>query len=442
MEHIEQILMDFMERPLPEVRPRTTVISRIPGKASVVVGMRRSGKTCLLFGEMHRLLEEGVDRRSMLYANFEDDRIHPMEEDILSRMLDTFFRLHPEARTEGAYIFLDEIQAVVGWPRFLRRLLDTENINLYVTGSSARLLSREVSVEFGGRGVTTELLPLSFTEVLLFQGESPPSTYPGARTRSMLENRLDSYLKTGGFPALLDATESQRIQMLQDYVELVLLRDVMERHGTRNTYAVKSFSRALLQSAGALASVNRLSMDLHSRGIHVGKNTLYELLGNLEDSFLLFAIPIFSRSLRVRESNPRKIYAVDPGLAFAMAPAGTSNVGRRLENAVYLELRRRLECSRSATICYYITNSGYEVDLVYGDEDLGQASGIIQVCADLTAPETRMRELRALGEAMEELNVPEGAIVTLHERDRIEIRGRTVHIIPAWEWLLGLASPE
>ncbi|NOQ21173.1 MAG: AAA family ATPase [Candidatus Aegiribacteria sp.] len=433
---LEQLIAGFRERSLPELTPRTIRFSPVKKMASVIIGMRRSGKTCLLFQEIRRLIDSGVDPGHILYLNFEDDRLQPLESGILDRVLEAFFRINPGARSGKSYLFFDEIQIVDGWSRFARRVLDTEETNLYITGSSARMLSTEVATEFRGRGYSVEVLPFSFSEALLHRGIQIPQSTPGPRLRSKLEAAFDEYLRIGGFPDVQFLEESQRIQVLQDYVELVLLRDIIERHEVRNMHAVRYFSLALLQSSGTLVSVNKQANYLKTLGIAVGKDTLYSLLDFFIDAFLLFTVPKFHRSLRVRESNPRKIYAVDPGLAFAVMPAVASNLGARLETAVYLELRRRLPTRREGMISYYVTEAGHEVDFVVGDTVHGGATELIQVCADISGQEVLNRELRALSEAMVELGLTESLIITNRFRESIPVEGGIVSFVPAWNWML------
>jgi len=438
MDAIEQLIVDFQERPLPVVSPRLMMLPDASNMARVIIGMRRSGKTYLLFQEMQQLVDAGVERNRLLYINFEDDRLQPLGPDVLDRTLETFYRLNPAARSEEAYLFLDEIQAVDGWSRFARRVLDTESARLYVSGSSAKMLSTEVATEFRGRGYTVELLPLSFAEALLYSDVELPTRRPGSRTRSQLEAAFTDYLRVGGFPDVQELLEPERIQTLQDYVQLVLLRDIIDRHGVKNVHAVRFFALALLQSFGSLTSVNKLANDLKSRGIPVGKDTLYDLLDHFSDAFLLFTIPVFNRSLRVREANPKKVYAIDPGLAFAVSPAGVSNLGARLENAVYLELRRRLRGTRDGALSYYSTAAGSEVDFVVGDPETGHATQLLQVCADISGASTRRREIQALVDAMKETGVRESTIVAMHESEDITVDSGVIHIVPAWAWMLGV----
>ncbi len=436
MNHIEQFVADSLFRPIPELRPRFLDISPVSGLASVVIGMRRTGKTFRLFQRINKLTSEGVDPSTILYLNLEDDRLHPYGSGILSDLLEAFFRISPQAREGRFHLFFDEIQSISGWSRFARRITDNPHANLYVTGSSAKLLSTEVATEFRGRGFTRELFPLSFKEYLLFHEIELPSEYPKSKAVFYMEDQFNKYIDKGGFPGIQSMNDYHRNQVLQDYVELVIVRNIIERHSIANINAVKYFARFLLQNSGSLFSVNRIHNDFKSRGIPVGKETLYNLVGYFEDAFLLFPISIFSRSLRVREVNPRKIYSIDPGLSFAVSSAGVSNIGSRVENCVFLSLRKRFYSSRDASISYYITTGKYEVDFITGDPETNTVFELIQVCADLSNLKTREREIRALNEAMEELNLSSSTIVSLHEEETIETYSGKINIIPAWKWLL------
>jgi len=258
----DSLIAASIDRPLPDLTPRDVVMPRIPRKADVVIGMRRSGKTYSLYQEMRRLLAEGVPRDRMLYMNLEDDRLGQPDLAGLDQMLETFYRLSPAAREHGAFIFLDEVQVVEGWSRFARRVLDTEAARLYVTGSSAKMLSTEVATEFRGRGFAVELLPFSFRESLRHGGIDIPEAEPGSALRSRLEAHLATYLEVGGFPDVQTLDGEKRIQTLQDYVELVLVRDVVERHGHAHVAAVRAFAAALLRASAQTFSVNKVFNDL------------------------------------------------------------------------------------------------------------------------------------------------------------------------------------
>jgi len=431
------LIAEFQETPIPDGNPRLVGAPGSPGKPGVVIGMRRVGKTYLMYQRMRELIASGVDKRDLLYANFEDDRLQPAVSGLLDGVLEAFYRSNPDARRRRAYLFLDEIQMVPEWPRFVRRVLDTESVAIMVTGSSAKLLHTEVATELRGRGLAVEVFPYSFAESAVAAGVSLPADMPpGARARSRLEAHLDQYLSAGGFPEVQAMPLVQRTQTLQDYVELVLLRDIIERHRVENATATRAFARLLLQAPAHAFSVNKAHGDLRSRGLAVSKDLLHALLDHFQDAYLVFAIPVFKKSVRAQATNPRKLYAIDPGLAAAMSHVTATDVDARLENAVFLELRRRHGRLLQGQVSYYLTASGHEVDFVVGDLFEQRAGRLVQVCASLAEPATRTRELRALTEAMRETGLRVAEIVTLHEEETIATDAGTVAVVPAWRWLL------
>lgn len=437
MPDLDFLIAEFQERELPDSTPRTLTLPQIPRKAAVVVGMRRTGKTFLMFQQVQRLVASGLDKRDVLYVNFEDDRLRVDEPGLLGDLLEAFYRFNPSARERGAHLLLDEIQVVPGWPKFVRRVLDTESVQVVLSGSSAKLLSTEVATELRGRGMPVELFPFSFIESALAADITVPATLPpGSRKRSRLEAHLDTYLSAGGFPEVQTLAPRERIQTLQDYVELVLLRDVIERHRIENAVAARAFARLLLQSPARAFTVNKAHGDLRSRGLQVSKDSLHALLDHFQDAYLVFAIPVFRKSERARATNPRKLYPIDPGLAAAMSHATAADVGARLENAVFLELRRRHGRLLQGQVSYYLTDSGREVDFVVGDVFHQRAGRLVQACADLSEPQAREREVRALLEAMTETGLDRGEIVTLREEGTMKTDAGTIRIVPAWRWLL------
>lgn len=432
---IQALIGEFHERRVPELTRREGVLPEVAGKANVLIGMRRSGKTFRLYQEMRRLLGQGVPKSRMLFLNFEDDRLGVPDSATLDLALETFYRMNPDARAEGAYLFFDEIQAVPAWERFARRVLDTERARLYVTGSSARLLSTEVASHFRGRSVTTEVLPFSAREAARAAGHEWADTTPvGAARRSSMDAFIETYLKTGGFPSVAALEPFTRTQVLQEYVDLVVLRDVAERHGSSNLVALRALVAAIFSANAGPFSVSKLHGALVSQGITVTKPTLLAYLDHLVDAYLAFLLPIRTQSARRRTVNPRKVYAVDPGLAAAMYRAGAVNLGAQLENAVYLELRRRYGRLAEGALSYHRTESGREVDFAIDDPVAGGAPALVQVCADMSDPETRTREVTALTEAMRECTTTDATIVTMTESGEVETDAGLVRIVPARVW--------
>lgn len=431
------LIAEFQERPLPEPIPRLVSIPRVARKAAVVIGMRRTGKTFFMYQQIRSLLAAGTAKRDILYVNFEDDRLEADDPQLLSQLLEAFYRSNPAVRDGRAYLFLDEIQLLSGWPRFVRRVLDTENAQVVLGGSSAKLLSSEVATELRGRGMPVEIFPFSFRESAAAAGIAfPEAAPPGARTRAQLEAHFDAYLAAGGFPEVQGMTPADRIQTLQDYIELVLLRDVIERHRMENAVAARAFARLLLQSPARSFTVNKGYLDLRSRGLKVSKDTLHALLDHFQDAYLLFAIPVFRKSIRAQATNPRKLYVIDPGLAGAMSHLTATDVGARLENAVFLALRRHHGRMIHGEVSYYITGTGREVDFVVGDVSQERATRLVQACVDLSAPGVRELELGALVEAMQETGLPQGEIVSLRDEETIDTEAGRIRVVPAWAWML------
>lgn len=441
---LEFLIADFSTRPLPSVVPRDVRVPLLRQKATTLVGMRRSGKTYSMFDVMHRLLAAGTPRERMLYVNLEDERLETPTVRTLDRALELFYKRDPRGREERSYLFFDEIQVVDGWERFIRRVLGTEDVQIVISGSSAKLLSTDIATALRGYALTVEVLPFSLREVMRARSTEPaPAPWPpNAQVRSRAAAALDSYLLIGGFSEVQEVHPFDRVQLLQGYVETVMLKDVVERHAVTNLTAMRHLVHALVAANAGIFSVSSLYGALISQGFKVSKQTLFDYLGHLTDAYLAFLVSLRSRSEKQRLVNARKVYLVDPGLAAAMYAGGAVNKGAQLETFVYLELRRRLGPLASGAVSYYRTRGGQEVDfavdpVVPRDDSARPAElQLIQVCANLANPATREREVGALAVAMDEQGLSEGVMLTLSERETIEVPSGVVRVRPAWEWAL------
>lgn len=430
-ELIRQKIVDALATPPPRFTRRDVRLPHIPGKAFAVVGMRRVGKTTFLWQVISDRLQQGAPRESLLYFNFEDERLAGMTASDLQLILEEYYALYPQFRDRHRVLFLfDEIQNVPGWERFVRRLLDTEQVEVFITGSSAALLSREVATSMRGRAVEVPIFPFSFREFLRHRGrepEAPVKRLPKAE-RSMLQHSLLEYLQVGGFPEVQELEPRDRYELLKTYVDVVLLRDVIERHSVSNVHALRWLVRHLLGAPAGPFSVHRFHRDLKSQGISVGKDTLHEFLSYLEDAFLIRIVWLDAASERKRMVNPRKIYLVDPGFIPVFARFGVSSLGPALETVVLLELERR-----GAEVRYVRTPHGFEVDFLAryydGREEL------IQVAAEVRDPETREREIRALLDAAELYPQASLHLITLEPETTTEIPAN-IRLHPAFTWLL------
>jgi predicted AAA+ superfamily ATPase len=392
---LRQKILDAQAARLPGLTRRDVWCPAVAGKALAVIGMRRAGKTSFLWQLLADRHAQGTAREGLLYFSFEDERLAGMRTADLDLLVEEYFSLHPQWRDgQRCTFFLDEIQLVSGWELFVRRLLDTENIELFVSGSSAKLLSREVATSMRGRALEAVVTPFSFREALRHAGREP-SRSANRLTKaehSQLTHDLAEYLRVGGFPEAQGMDTRTRHELLRNYVDVVLLRDVMERHNLSQPQILRWLVQQLLGNAAGAFSIHKFFSDLRSRGTAVGKDTLHQMLAHLEDAFLLSTVGLATDSARRRQVNPRKVYPVDTGLMALFDLSGQPNVGHALETAVLHELHRR-----GAAVDYVLTPGGFEVDFCARWPE-GHV-WLVQVCADLSDASTLARELRALEDA-------------------------------------------
>ncbi|MBM4126990.1 MAG: ATP-binding protein [Nitrospira sp.] len=430
-EVIRQRIIDSVSASPPAFTRRDVRLPAVPGKAVAVIGMRRAGKTTFLWQVVADRLAQGTAREGLLYFSFEDERLAGMASGDLHLLVEEYYRLYPAWRDRRRVIFLlDEIQSVTGWERFARRLLDSEQVDLFLSGSSARLLSREVATSMRGRAMEALVHPFSFREYLRHRRREPDKAADrlSKAQRSSVEKDLVDYLVEGGFPEAQTVAHRDRIELLRGYVDVALLRDVIERHAVSHPVALRWMVRQLLGNAAGSFSVNKFRLDLKSQGIPVAKDTLHSYLAYLEDAFLVRMVSLATDSERQRMVNPRKVYPIDPGLIAVFDRSGKANLGHALETCIMLELDRH-----GADVRYVRTADGYEVDFLArhpsGQEEL------IQVCASLDDPAVCKRETRALLEAARRHPAASLHLVSLDIPARLDLpEAITVHA--AWEWLL------
>lgn len=430
---LKEKLSDSLSAPVPEgTNRRVFGAVGLSGKVTVVVGMRRVGKTMFLHQVRRQRLSDGLPHEFMPYINFEDERLAGLTADHLHPLVEEYFRRFPALRGKERILWcFDEIQNVPGWERFIRRLMDSELVELFLTGSSAALLSREIATALRGRAWEVVMHPFSFEETLHHRGLQVPDQpdFLDAHSRSALERNFLDYLVAGGFPEAQGLDVSTRFQLLRDYVDVAMLRDVVERHSVSNVTGLRWLVRHLLGNAAGLFSVEKFFAALKSQGLAISKDTVHHLLGYLQDCFLVRTVWMETTSERQRMVNPRKAYPVDPGLIPIFDRTGRANLGHAMETAVVLELERR-----RADISYVKTPQGFEVDFMArypnGETEL------IQVCAEADAVDTAKREFRALKEAGHMFPGARKRLLTLTQ-DRLPHEvPEDVLAQPAYVWLL------
>ncbi len=420
------LIRDAQQTGMPDMHPRTYRFPMIQNKVTALTGPRRSGKTFLFQAMIQDLHRSGVDATDIVSVNLEDSRLTGLEVGGLEALLLAYFELWPEKKDCQTYLFLDEVQAVPGWESFVRRVVDNERMQVFITGSSASMLGRELATSLRGRTLAFSVLPLSLPEFGLFQGGDLADVH-SSRALAHWGHWQEQYMRHGGFPETVALPEPLKRRTLRDYLDLMLYRDIVDRFDVKNTTLFKHVLHALLHNIANPVSANRLFNTLKSQGLALSRDTLHDYFSYLEEAMLFFFVPMHSASVKQQQVNPRKVYVLDPGFFWIAATRLTQDLGRILENMVFIELLRRENSVR------YVKGR-QEADFLAVAPD-GKRQ-VIQVCLDMSDPKTRSRELRGLAMAMNEEGLDQGLVITASEQGREQVEGGTAMITPFWKWAM------
>jgi uncharacterized protein len=388
--------------------PRSSLLSQQKDLCLALTGVRRSGKSSMTVQLALGRLEE------TFFFNFEDPIFFPgASVEVLDQLLSLY---EEETGKMPKLVILDEIQNVQGWERWVRKAIDLGHYQIVVTGSSSHLLSSEIATAISGRVIEQTIWPLSLSEYLTFLGKTPSTK--GAWLRA-----LENYLRWGGFPkVILTPDENDRVILLKQYLSDIVLRDVVARHSIKNQHALHQIVSFYLTGLSCLHSYNSLR-----KAFEISIELASILTGYLTQAFVVFEMSRYHPNLKVQVRDPKKIYVIDTGLRTVSLQSDREDWGRLAENAVYLELRRR-----GKQAFYY--KQAQEVDFVI--TELGKPVDALQVCySDLEDQETRNREINALLECLQALELPSGKILTLSLEDVFLKEGKTIHLIPLYQWL-------
>ena len=421
-EIIKQIIRDFHLQGSFNVRPRRMTVPLSTGKIIVLTGVRRCGKTSLLYHTMN-ILAKDMDKTKILFINFEDERLElPANE--LDLVIQSYSELYPEQSFEDIYLFFDEVQNVPGWERFVRRVYDTITRNIFITGSNSRMLGSEIATGLRGRTLRLEVYPLSFSEYLEFKNIEMDMY--STRQLAFIRKAQEDYLQYGGFPEALFIGEEYRVQLLQEYFNVLLYRDIAERYGVQNLSALKFFLKRVISSTTKQLSIHKIYNDLKSANLRIGKNTLYNFLDYARDSYLALTIHRFDPSLVARELGEKKVYTIDNGICEAVEYRFSLDQGKALENAVFLELKRA-----GHDLFYFRDDSG-ECDFLLTDR--GRVKGALQVCQHMVNETIKKRELKGLTRACAMFNLNRAVIITKDTLDDWETEGLQIDVVPFYRY--------
>ncbi len=413
------IIKEFHEFDFPKIIPRDLNIPET-SKIISIVGSRRAGKTFYFYQLIQNLLKNDISKENILYINFEDDRLLPLEVDELNDLIEAYYELYPDSKKQKKYFFFDEIQNIKNWEIFVRRIFDKEKIKIYITGSSSKLLSKEIATNLRGRTLTFHLYPLGFNEFLKFKNIKMRKNYEYSSQRFKIKNLFEEYLNFGGFPEVA-LSEKLKQEILSDYYEMFIYRDLVERFSIRNTRLLKMLTKYLITNISSIFSINSY-YNSTKKEMKVSKDTILEYISHLSDINLIYLVPIFSYSLKVQQVNPSKTYCIDTGLRNAVALKFSKDVGRLTENIVYIELKRR-----EKEIFYW--KSKQEIDFVIKEKN----NKLTAINVNYT-DEINEREIKGLHEFQKEHKSKINELLILSKN--LEEKKEGINIIPIWKWLL------
>jgi len=404
-----------------------TKIRRLMNVKDVIVvkGVRRSGKSTILRQFIYELTEN-IHKNQTLFINFEDSRF---AKDISLDLIEKIFNVYLEYMEPGGeiYVFLDEVQNIPGWEKWVRTKHELKQANIFVTGSSSKLLGKEFGTALSGRYVDLIVHPLSFTEFLDFRNLKIRDKKDRAIHKIEIKRLLKEYLMFGGFPkTALIKSEFEKKQQLSAYFESILLKDIVARYDLKNYEKLRKLAVYLLTNISKPHTINSMK-----NALNISYDTCENYLEYMNEAYLVFDVYNHSYSLKEQYKLPRKIYCIDTGLRNIASFVFSEDIGRIYENAVFLELNRR-----GNDIFYWKDAQHREVDFVL--KQGMKVRQLIQVCYDISKSDTREREMKALLKAGKELKCRNLSVITGDYEGDEEIKGKRVRFLPLWKWLLGV----
>ncbi|GJM06528.1 MAG: ATP-binding protein [marine bacterium B5-7] len=419
---MQQSLLKTIIAEQQEIRPLDTRINRVlpietkrlveTENILIITGIRRCGKSTLL----QHLRQQHHEKH--YYLNFDDERLIEFTIHDFQLMMEIFIELFGKEKT----CYFDEIQNIEGWERFVRRLYD-QGYKIFITGSNANMLSQELGTHLTGRHITLELYPFSFHEFSAYKQLEVHTKIITTEKKVELKKHIESYLQIGGFPQFI---KEEMIDYLQSLYENILYKDIIVRYKLPSEHAIKQLAFHFASNIGKEITYNSLRKML---GLG-STNTLSDYCEYFENCYLFFLVRRFNYSLKTQIASPKKVYAIDTGMARAIGFRSTRDRGRMLENLVFIELKRR-----KYEIYYHRETK--ECDFVACKQN--HIEHLIQVCYDLSEKETKTREIDGLLDAMETYQITEGLIITLSESAKHQVEHKhcvyTINVVPIWEWL-------
>ncbi len=427
-EILGKIIQEYWSKELPKTKDRNIEISLEKNFINDIVGPRRSGKTYLMYLTIKKILKK-TDKKATIYINFENRKLLPLRESYFNDIIEFIYAEKLIDKYKIVYLFLDEVQRIDKWEQYVRSIYDEfkDKIKIFVSGSSANLLSTEYSKLLTGRHLTTHVTPLSFKEFLNFNNITIPSKNITEKEEAIIKKKLKEYIKTGGFPDVVLGKEKDDIisQLFTD----IVTRDVLSRIDVRKEDIVEEFSYYLASNVSNLLSFNKMKNYFTSRGLKISVPTLTNYFWHLKNAFLFNDSLIYSYTIKDQMQYPRKIYCIDNGIVNVVGFKLSENIGNIYENTVANELIRQ-----DKKIYYWKNRQQEEVDfvVVHGT----QVKQLIQVCYNIKNNDTKNREVKSLIKAMNSFKLNEGLIITEGYNSTEKIDHKKIRFKPLWKWLI------
>ena len=429
-EKLKSAIVDWQGRTLPLLQKRKYELNIDAPHVNDIVGIRRCGKTYYMYQLISELIDKGVPKSNILYLNLDDDRLQPLNGDELQLLIETFREMQEISEENRLYLFLDEVQNFPSWERWVKGIYDRkQNVKMVISGSNASLLSQDISTLLTGRHISTKMFPFSFAEFLDYHGvEYDLKTLPYSQDKPQMKRMFNEYLEKGGFPETIVYPSVQHRETLQSYFDDIIYRDIISRYGVRNPLIFKDLALFCISNIAKPHTYNSLRR-LFANYSSLSTDTIIDYIAYLEDAFLLFSVTHYEESLKQQMNKPKKLYCIDTGMINAVSFKLSSDIGRLYENITFLHILR------SGKETYYWQNQkGLEVDFVI-KEGL-EPTGLIQVCSDLSNPETKEREINGLLAGMKNFRIKEGTIITADVFGEEKVDDGKIKYVPLWYWLL------
>ncbi len=397
-------------------------------KIITIPGVRRCGKSTMMEIAINQLVDSGVKREQILWLGFDDERLRTMTADELNQVIEAYMEMFPDIPIGDVYMFFDEIQLITDWEYFVLRVYKSYCKNIYVCGSNATMLSTEVASALRGYPLEYRTYPLSFGEYCCFK-KIPIHSFL-EQDKARMRVAFDAYISESAFPEIVLTTDkAEQIKLLQGYFDTMVLKDLVEHYRISNIAVVRYFIKRLMNNLTKPTSILSIYKDIKSQGLRVSKDDLYLWANYVCDIFLFFRISRYDRSLIREQSSLDKYYCIDNGLRAAVLLPQSNDLGKRLENTVFLHLQRNLLPGEKIT--YF--GGEYECDFVIQNGE--RVVQLIQVCWDMHNDDTRKRELRGLQEASTATGCTNLLLITHDEEEKLLLDNKQVWVIPAWKWI-------